>query len=103
MGTNQGPQRTKRSSHEFITLDEALSLKTSPPTTTHTEDQASNTQSLKTHASHMQSTEKPTCGVLAVGCECEFQVFSLLEIVSVSIPLSVSLSLPYRAWPLTWL
>lgn len=65
-------------------------LKLPPPTTTHTEDQASNTQSLKAHASHLQPTEKPTCGVLAVGCECEFQEFSPLEIVTVSIPLCLS-------------
>lgn len=67
-------------------------LKVPPPPTAHAEDQASDTQSQKAHSSHMQPTEKPTSGVLAVGCECDFRVFSLLEIVSASPSFSVSVS-----------
>lgn len=59
-------------------------LKVPPPSTAHTEGQASNTQSLKAHASHQQPQKSPHLGCWLWGVG----VNSLLEIVSPCLCLS---------------
>lgn len=68
-------------------------LKVPPPPTGHTEDQAPNMQTLRTHANYMQPTEKPTSGVLAVGVNYKFSVAGSGLCLSVSVSPTQSLSL----------